>query len=317
MSCWRCVAAPVSWVGHPPLRFPLTVGAGTRKGASLGGCVKCSAPAHNDYLCAGCLVGLRVELSDVAGRIPDNHGKGWQVSLPDDLRVTQAKLDHLVDSDPVGGSGETPLVFKAHAGEALWVLHNVLTWWAAELGLYGHQLTPRALARWMVDHLDLVAKHPQAGELADEVTDAIHQARRAIDRPDDDRVFLGKCGAPIHEHTPRFIRTRTCPEELYAYPWIDVITCPNPQCLTMYRVTDRQEWLRERAQQHKGTATDVAGFLRVTGVACTPDQIRGYARSRHGRPPRIQPAGVNDRGHPTYLISDVLAAIKDRYTRRS
>jgi hypothetical protein len=283
----------------------------------LGGCVKCSAPAHTGYLCAGCLIGLRVELADVAGRIPDNHGKGWLVSLPDDLRVTQAKLDHLTDSDPVGGSGETPLVFKAHAGEALWVLHNVLQQWVADLGFYGHQLTPRALARWLVDHLDLVAKHPQAATLVEEVTDAIHQARRAIDRPNDDRIFLGKCGATIHDQRSRFAHPRLCTEELYAYPWIDVITCPNPDCLSMYRVTERKEWLREQAQQYQGTATEVAGFLRLTGVECTPDQIRGYARSRFGRPPRIQPAGANSKGHPTYLISDVLTAIKDRYVRRS
>jgi hypothetical protein len=284
----------------------------------LGACVRCSAPAHTDYLCTGCLTALRVELTDVAGLIPDGHGKGMLVSLPDELRTTLSRDDQLGDpyEGPVGGSGETPLVFRAHAGEALWVLHHALQRWAADLGFYGHHLTPRALARWLVNHLHLVAKHPDAAELADEVTDAIHQARRAIDRPNDDKIFLGKCGARIHGYHGRFTHQVLCREELYAYPWIDVITCPNSDCLAIYRVTERQEWLRERAHQYQGTAAEVAGFLRITGVECTPDQIRGYARSRHGRPPRIQPAGVNDKGHATYLISDVLEAIKDRYVRK-
>lgn len=285
----------------------------------MGVCVKCTAPAPTGYLCTGCLVGLRIELSDVAGLIPDNHGKGWLPSLPDELHTTMMRGDQLGDptEGPLGGAEETPLVFRAHAAESLWVLWNVLQQWALALGFYAHHLTPRALAKWLVDHLDLVAKHPDAAEFADEVTDAIHQARRAIDRPDDDRVFLGKCGNPVHVSGARFMRSYVCTEELYAYPWIDVVTCPNPECLAIYRVTERKEWLREQAQQHKGTSAEVAGFLRLTGVACTSDQVRAYARSRHGRPPRIQPAGVNDRGQPTYLISDVLAAIKDRYVRRT
>jgi hypothetical protein len=282
----------------------------------LGVCVRCSAPTHTGYLCTGCTVGLRIELSDVAGIIPDNHGKGLLVSLPEDLRVTLIGDDQLGDPSegPVSGSGEIPLVFKQHAGEALWVLHNVLQQWSASLGFFATNLSPRALARWFVDNLDLAVKHPDAAELVDEVTDAIHQARRAIDRPDDDRIFLGPCGAKIHDPHGRFMNPPPCREELYAYPWIDVITCP--RCQAIYRVTERQEWLRERAQQYQGTAVEVAGFLRLTGVVCTADQVRGYARSRHGRPPRIQACGVSDRGYPTYLISDVLTAIKDRYARR-
>lgn len=263
-------------------------------------------------------MGLRIELSDVAGLIPDNHGKGWLPSLPDELRTTLIGEDQLGDPNegPVSGSGETPLVFKAHAGEALWVLHHVLQQWALALGFYAHHLTPRALAKWLVDHLDLVAKHPDAAEFADEVTDAIHQARRAIDRPDDDRVFLGKCGNPVHVSGARFMRNYVCTEELYAYPWIDVITCPNPECLAIYRVTERKEWLREQARQHRGTSSEIAGFLRLTGMSVTSDQVRAYARSRHGRPPRIEQVGVNDRGHPLFLITDVLAAVRDRYQRR-
>lgn len=263
------------------------------------------------------MVALRIELADVAGIIPDQHGKFMLPSLPEDLQVTLSGQDQLGDpTGPINGSGEIPLIFKEHAGEAVWILHQTLRQWAADLGHAHRGDSPVTLARWFLDRLDLVAKHPDAAALVDEVTDAIHQARRAIDRPNDDRIYLGPCGATIHGQRGRFMQPRLCREELYAYPWIDVITCPNPDCLTMYRVTDRQEWLRERAHQYQGTASEVAGFLRLTGVACTTEQIRGYARSRNGRPPRLEPAGTNPRGYPTYLISDVLDAIKDRYVRR-
>lgn len=286
----------------------------------MGVCVKCTAPAPTGYLCTGCLVGLRVELSDVAGLIPDNHGKGWLPSLPDELHTTMMRGDQLGDptEGPLGGAEEAPLVFRAHAAESLWVLWNVLQRWAMSLGLYPQGLSPRALARWMVEHLELAGKHPEAAELADEVTDAIHQARRAIDRPSDDRIYLGKCGATIHWQHARSTQSALCTEEIYASgPWIDVVTCQNPMCQTVYRVLERQEWLREKAQQHRGTSSEIAGFLRLTGMSITSDQVRAYARSRHGRPPRIEPVGANDRGHALYLITDVLAAVRDRYQRRS
>lgn len=278
-------------------------------------CVRCSAPADGKNLCLGCVVGLSVELGDVAGRLPDNRGRGFRVSLTDELTTTLMKDDQLGDpnADPIiGGGFGTPLVFKAHAGEALWVLHNTLQAWAAELGMYPGELSPRALARWFVDNLDLAAKHPDAGQLADELTEAVHQARRAIDRPVDDRVYLGPCGANVVD--PRW-GTRGCREELYAGDWQTTVHCP--RCDTRYDVAERDAWLLDRSKKYQGTAAQVAGFLRLMGVACTPDQIRAYARSRYGRQPRIQPVGVNDRGHPTYLISDVLDAIKDRYVRRS
>lgn len=274
----------------------------------MGSCARCTAPAGGVTLCTGCIVGLRVELADVAGLLPDNHGKGHRLlSLPEDLTVTLSRQDHLTDTEPIGGTGDIPLIFKSHAGEALWILDNVLREWATELG-DTRTRSPRGLAVWMLTKLERIQKHPDAGQLADEVTDAIHQARRAIDRPTDDRVFLGRCGAHTQGH-------HECREELYGSTWGSHAQCP--RCGTDYTITQRQDWLRARQDHYQGTVSQVAGFLRATGIACTTEQVRGYARSRHGHPPRLTPAGTNHRGHATYLIADVLAAVKERYVRRT
>lgn len=280
----------------------------------LGACDRCPEPAPDGHLCQGCLVALAVELGDVAGRLPDNRGRGWRVSLPDELTTTLIKDDQLGDpnGEPVNGGSGVPLVFKAHAGEALWVLHNTLQAWAWDFGLSPWSLSPRELASWFGNHLELLGRHPDAGQLADEITEAVHQARRAIDRPEDDRIYLGPCGAntidPYWGHRP-------CREELYAGDWQTTVHCP--RCDSRYDVEQRHAWLRDQGKKYQGTAAEVAGFLRLTGVECTTDQVRAYARSRHGRPPRIEPVGYNGRGRPLFLISDVLAAVKDRYVRRT
>lgn len=262
------------------------------------------------HLCTTCTLAFRMELADVAGIIPDNHGKGTLPSLPEELDTSLTRQDQLIDPRDPGGGTEIPLIFKVHVGEATWVLHSTLRAWVGDFG-GDTALSPRALAGWFLEHLDMVRKSIDAGTMVDEITEAVHQARRAIDRPNDDRLYLGPCGSTSTSHYPGSpSMTNPCDEELYGQPWLDRAVCE--RCGTDYRITERQDWLRDRANKHPGTSVEVAGFLRLTGVACTPAQIRGYTRRK-----RLEPAGINDSGHPLYLISDVLATIKDRYARRT
>lgn len=273
----------------------------------MGDCARCGAPTPGVTLCATCILALRIELQDVAGIIPDCH-RGTLPSLPAELDTTFAREDQLTEPYPhARHGGPLPLVFKTHAAEALWVLHSVLAAWAPDLGHIGPESSTVRLAHWFLAHLDAVQRCTRGAELVDEITSAVHQARRAIDRPDDRRIFLGPCGARQHPLTGQ--QTPMCVTEVYGLPWRDTAVCEG--CGTEYRVMQRQEWLRERAQRYLGTAPEVAGFLRVTGVACTAEMIRGYAHRG-----RLAPAGRNPRGHPLYLISDVLAVIRDRYMRR-
>jgi hypothetical protein len=278
----------------------------------LGKCVRCTATASDVALCSTCLLALKIELADVAGILPDSHGKGYTLPpLQDDLDISLSRQDQLTDPNAPHAGGGTPLVFRPHVGEATWVLHQVLGTWARELGRNPRGMSPRGIARWFLDNLDLIQKTPGAGDLVDEVTDCIHQARRAIDHTSDDRIYLGPCGGRITYTGGYATGTLICKEDLYGVPWLDRVQCH--ACGTEYRITDRQEWLRDRVGQHSGTAPEIAGFLTMAGVTCTPSMVRGYA-FRH--PDELPAVWANARRHPEYLISDVLAMLRARYTRR-
>jgi hypothetical protein len=251
---------------------------------SGGECVICTAPANGLTLCTTCATGLRHELADV----PD---------LITNLDITRARLDQLIAPHDHGPRSTTaPLPFRPHIAEIVWILRDTLGAWVTTLhGEYKPTTETSDLARWLLARMDTITRYPNAAQLLDEITDAIHQARRAIDRPDDQRRFLGPCGG----------NNGGCREELYGMPWLHTTTCP--ACGTQHNIIDRQAWLNEVAQNHLGTAVDIAGFLRLTGIRCTPSMIRSYAR--RGRLTGV-PTG---QGRTLYRIRDVLTALHDRY----
>jgi hypothetical protein len=249
-------------------------------------CCKCGA-ATDVMLCGTCAVALRIELTDVP-------------SLLDDLDVTRSRQDQLTSPYGNGPSGdESPLPFKTHIAETAWVLHHTLNAWATTLsGSADHANKPPTtaqLARWLVRNIAAARMHPDAGQLVDEVTSAIHQARRAIDRPDDRRCFLGQCA------------TGVCVEEVYGLPWNRYAICP--ACGARHDIAARQAWMNDVARDHLGTAVEISGFLRIVGVRCTSSMIRGYAIRG-----RLTPAP--DQHPPLYRIRDVLTALEDRYRHR-
>lgn len=248
-------------------------------------CCKCGA-ATDVILCATCAVALRIELTDVP-------------SLLVDLDITRSRQDQLTDPTNRGpGGSENPLPFKVHVAEVVWVLHHTLDAWATTLGAAtnaGKPPTTAQLARWLLRNMPATRIHPDAGQLVDEVTNAVHQARRAIDRPDDRRLFLGPCA------------TGPCAEEVYGLPWNKIAICP--ACGARHDIAARQTWLHNVAQDHLGTAVEISGFLRTTGVRCTSSMIRSYAA-------RGRLTAAPDRHPPLYRIRDVLGALQDRYRHR-
>ena len=249
---------------------------------------------------------FRAELADVAGLLPDSHRKGHMLpSLPEDLAVTFTGQDQLADPhDHRAPSREVPLVFKAHAGEALRVLDHTLSTWADTLGYSEAERSPAGLGRWFLQNLDLVQKRSDAAQLVDEITSAIRQARRAIDRPEDHRIFLGTCDGRVTTTGQSMI----CKEELYGLPWNTHTVCQT--CGTEYVISTRREALRARARQYVGTASAIARFLRATGLDCNTGMIRSYAKRG-----RLKPVSINERGHHNYAIGDVLDALRKRYVR--
>lgn len=257
-------------------------------GTVSSACVKCGGSAGGVALCTGCTTGLRIELVDVP-------------SLLANLDITRARLDQLVapyDHGP--GGGDAPLPYRPHVAEVVWVLHHTLHAWAHTLRRDAPQAASTAgLAVWLLQHVELIRRSDLAAQLADEVTHAIHYARHTIDRYDDHRQFLGPCGGG-------------CAEELYGVPWHETAKCP--ACGTERNIQERQAWLHHVAQEHLATTTEIAGFLMMTGMRCTPSMIRSYANRK---PPRLKAGGISNEGYPLYRIRDVVDALRDRYRRQA
>jgi hypothetical protein len=259
-------------------------------------CGKCHDPSDL-MLCANCTIALRIELGDVPALLAD-------------LDITRSRQDQLTDpTNKHTGGGEIPLPYKLHVSEVVWVLHHTLYSWVATLdggepaprGRFPNDIpTSSTLARYLLVNVARIRVRTDAGQLADEVTSAIHQARHAIDRPQDDRLFLGPCGEQLPNHT-------ICRHEIYGVGWKQTTSCPG--CGAIHNIADRQRWLLDVAYDRLGTSTEIAGCLRTAGVRCTPSQIRGYvARGR------LTPA--QDTDPPLYRMRDVLATIQDRYRHR-
>lgn len=264
-------------------------------------CACCGAGVVGALICTDCVTAFRVELADVAGFLLDGWGRGGLLpSLGEDLEVTLARLDQLTPgAGPAGRDGSAArLPYKVHASEAWWVLHHRLAVWCQALGWVDcpmHHTT--VLARWLLANLDRVRRHQSVGELVAQITHAVHQARHAIDRPNDQRVYLGPCD------------TASCTRDVYALPEERYTTCPG--CALNYRVDRRRDWMLQRAQDHLGTAVEIAGFLRLAGAEVSSSAIRGYAYRK-----RLVPVGTNHRGHPRYRIRDVMELLPEMLNKR-
>lgn len=255
-------------------------------------CAKCHQAAGEIVgLCNDCTIGLRIELADVP-------------SLLRNLEITYSRQDQLTAPYSQGpASDEQPLPFKTHVPEIVWILHHTLIRWAQDLnaGPFTRPVPTADVARYLVTNLPQIRNSPDVAQLVDEITYAIHQARHAIDRPDDRRQFLGPCATEL---SPGLF----CREEVYGVPWDTHATCP--QCGTRHDITARQTWLRDIAQDHLGTATEIAGFLQTTGMKCTYETIRGYVRRG-----RLTPEP--DTTPTLYRIRDVLTALGNRYQHQA
>lgn len=273
-------------------------------------CVVCAAETSSDlYLCRGCVVGLQVELADIAGVRPANtlngHGQlrgDVQMSLVEDLYVTMAKQDQLTrpGQGTSGGDGRWSAPVKDGLVPVLFALHETLRHWANTFAVLPIGTPTTALAGTLIDLLDLVAKSPDAAQLIREVTAAVHRARRAIDRPNDTRLFLGRCGARTMQGI--------CDEELYGRPWLERARCH--KCHAEHLISYRQEKLVTDAQSYLGTAVEISRFLRITGRDVTAETLRGLAHRG-----RLPARGTNKAGHPQYQIGEAVIALGNRYKR--
>jgi hypothetical protein len=107
----------------------------------------------------------------------------------------------------------------------------------------------------------------------DEISDAIRQARHAVDRPAD-RVYFGACYSETPDDDGRLI---TCVEEIWASPAATEVTCR--VCSVEWSIAERRAWLLKRAEDMLVTVAYASTYLGEIGrITVTQDRIRGYIR---------------------------------------
>ncbi len=186
-------------------------------------------------------------------------------------------------------------------------LQNTLTTWARDVGdrdaIWAANCNSSTAASWvLLGNIDHIRRHPAVAELFDEVTDAIAQARRAVDRPAD-REYLSQCMVETPDDEGRMV---TCLAELYARKGASSVTCK--VCGITHEVVERRVAMLERARDMLFTVREAAQMLGdVGGIRVTEASIRGYVhRGRIGY-------------HTGTLIrlGDLLAVVVDEGERRT
>ncbi|MEV5537441.1 hypothetical protein AB0L13_11325 [Saccharopolyspora shandongensis] len=258
----------------------------------------CSNPTAGGNLCRLCLGRLDADLGTVG-------------ALAGELGTTitrQARTGQRVGAR----SAEFALPFNAAASAIRDDLSSVLSTWIRDLWeTYGPrrevptgevaadgtpivvaELDPLGLvdglpdmAAWLRRHPSWITAHPAAGELVDEVTDAIDRARRAVDLPPA-RLYCGPCPE--------------CAADLYARPNRASVTCR--ECDTWHDVAKLRAALLAVARDQLATATEIARALHgLLGRELSANTVRTWAHN--GRLARREP---DEHGRPRYLVGEVI-----------
>src|SRR6185437_4927623 len=151
------------------------------------------------------------------------------------------------------------------------------------------------MALYLARNMDRVRQHEAAGEILTEVTAAVRQAVRVIDRPAQ-RVYAGPCD---------------CGTDLLTKPGRTLVSCP--ACGATYGIAERIEWMLSRLDDHRGTASYAAAILPGIGVNVTAAMIRSW----HHRG-RLEPRfGVEGVAQPRYRLGDIITLALAREAAKS
>lgn len=240
----------------------------------------CDRPAHEYFLCQHCTHALVADLRRVG-------------ELADQLEATIARQSRTGTGLGVATRpAEPPMPVNLTAAEVRADLGNVLTTWARDIrartAAGGHVDNPITAAVYLLGHVSTMRTHPAAGELHDEITDAINRAWRTVDRPAE-RRFVGPCDE--------------CGSDMYAHPHAAMLACPG--CGEVYDADDRRAWLVEQARDQLATASTVARALPgLLGHNITPAMIRGYVHRG-----RLLAHATDYAGRALFRVGDVIDVV--------
>jgi hypothetical protein len=226
-----------------------------------GTCPVCQCEQSEGLLCHDDTSRLERELGDVA-------------AIVGELDITLSKQARIGVAGAPGLARErTPI--NVGAMQAADNLGNVLTTWARDVGrrddIWARNSASVASSYVLLGNIDAIRRHAAVAELVDEISDAIHQARRAVDRPAD-RVYLGQCLMETPDDEGRQV---TCLNELYARPQAREVQCK--VCGVEHEVGERRAWLLQRAQDIILSVKDASLMIgEIGGIKVSQASIRGY-----------------------------------------
>lgn len=241
-------------------------------------CTACTRPVSDATLCRHCTDTLAKALGDVT-------------ALMAEIPTTHARLSRTGGDNGGRRSAERPLPWDERASEAAAVLDSTLTAWVHALGPVDWPWTPQTKAVWLLAHLEQLRQHPDAADALDEISAAVREVTRVIDRPAE-RWFAGTCGADTD--------AGACREGLYVRPGATQLRCRG--CGSQWDVAERREWLLAALDDTLATAGDILrGLPSIAGVDIRSGTLRQW-RNRE----QLQAHGVDMMGRELYRVGDVL-----------
>lgn len=296
------------------------------------------------YLCGDCTTHLRTDLHGIpdtvipgpVGPRADRDGEDGPIGpdrvipgLASSLEVAITKQSRFTQ---MPGSGrpaarhedehrtvlsEQPLAFGYAASEARAVLLSALAYWTAataeQRGLTHPAYTLTDMATFLASQTDWIRNQPAGNEAHDELTTAIRNATRAVDRPQD-RVYAGPCGAgtvTLHltigldgNGGSSEITNFECDGHLYARHGSTIAECDT--CQRSMSLDDARDPLLARIDNMHLTATEIVTALGGLGSPVNPNTLYSWAhrglltnRAPAGERPRYRVADVRSLAEPT------------------
>lgn len=214
-------------------------------------------------------------------------------ALVDELTTTLTRQSVMGSQNGKSRSATRPVPFDVRASQVLDQIRVVLVGWTMVL-VEDHKQEPppdtlRALGRWLLSRMDMIATHSAADDMHREITDATAAGWRAVDRAAE-KVFVGVC---------------ECGEWLYARLGSQLVQCRG--CEQHYDVAESRDRLWQALDGQLMTIAEIVSW----GVQLRWVEDREAKRIRNlldqwVRRKRIVAHGVDRKGRATYPFGETL-----------
>lgn len=253
-------------------------------------CPRDGRPIHDSaYVCGSCGSDLAQALGDVP-------------ALSDELDLTLSR--QTAQGQRVGGrSADKPLPFDYGASEATFALKSTLVSWVRELAEEGDMWPADnlpAIGRWLLASVEDFRRREDAQEAVDEISDAVAQCRRVIDRRAE-KIYAGQCKADLEDGT-------SCEELLFGRPGRDGVTCV---CGAWYSVRERRDTMLAEIHDMLFTAAEIAGLAAYLDVFAERQRVRMLLNA-WGKRGVLVAHGLTVNGVPRYKFSEAIDLVADR-----